>query len=357
MSSQKITDNSIERDQREIDLIEVGKKIWRRKTTVLKVCGIGIIVGCILAISIPLEYTNRLKLAPEVSVKGTSGNMGALAAMAGINLSNNIGEDALSPELYPDIVTSTPFLLDLFQVYVTDLKGEIHTTLYEYMDDYQRKPWWDAIISLPKNMIGWGVSLFKDKNITREGGLDPFRLTPDEADVLDELGQRIGVSIDKKTGVTTISVTMQDPLVSAMVTDTVMDNLQEYITRYRTNKARHDLAFTEKLYEDAKKEYFRVQQQYARYTDGNQHVALKSYLIEQERLQNEMSLAYGIYNQVAQQLQVAKAKVQEITPVYTVVQPATVPLKPTKPGRMMILAGPVFLAALISLFWIGFVKS
>lgn len=78
---------------------------------------------------------------------------------------------------------------------------------------------------------------------------------------------------------------------------------------------------------------------------------------EQERLQNEMSLAYGVYNQVAQQLQMAKAKVQEITPVYTVVQPATVPLKPAKPNKIMILIGFVFLAGVGSVGWILFVKD
>ena len=39
-----------------------------------------------------------------------------------------------------------------------------------------------------------------------------------------------------------------------------------------------------------------------------------SYRAEQERLQNEMNLAYQVYTQVSQQLQMARAEVQEITP-------------------------------------------
>ena len=91
--------------------------------------------------------------------------------------------------------------------------------------------------------------------------------------------------------------------------------------------------------------------------DGNQNVIRQSRLTEQERLQNEMSLAYNVYNQVAQQLQMAKAKVQEITPVYTVVQPATVPLRAAKPNKIMILIGFVFLAGVASVGWILFVKD
>jgi capsule polysaccharide export protein KpsE/RkpR len=160
------------------------------------------------------------------------------------------------------------------------------------------------------------------------------------------------VSVDKKTGVTTLSVQMQDALISAALTDTVMHRLQDYITDYRTNKARHDLAFAEKLYKEAKENYYTAQQRYARHVDGNLNVILQSYRSEQERLQNEMTLAYGVYNQLAQQLQMAKAKVQEITPVYTVVQPAVVPLRPIKPNKIMILFGFVFLAVAGSSLWI-----
>lgn len=344
-------------EEQEIDLIELAQKVWAERKLVLKWCGIAAIVGIVVAFSIPREYTTSVTLAPESSTKSTTGNMGALAAMAGINLGGASGEDALSPELYPDIVSSTPFLTELFDVQVENVKSTYKTTLYEYLDDHQRSAWWSVVLSAPFKAIGWTMSLFKDA--PEEGGraLDPFKLTPDETAIAEGLSKRITVSIDKKTGVTTIAVTMQDPLISATLTDTVMVKLQNYITDYRTNKARHDLAFTEKLYNEAKQDYFDAQQKYAHYVDGNQNMTRQSSLTEQERLQNEMSLAYNVYNQVAQQLQMAKAKVQEITPVYTVVQPATVPLRPAKPNKIMILIGFIFLAGVGSVGWILFVKD
>lgn len=345
-------------EEQEIDLIELAQKVWAERKLVFKWCGIAAVVGLIVAFSIPREYTTNVTLAPESGSKSTSGSMGALAAMAGINLGGSVGEDALSPDLYPDIVSSTPFLTELFDIQVEDVKGTYKTTLYSYLDEHQRSPWWSYIISAPFKAIGWMVSLFKDS--PEEGGgtaLDPFRLTTDEATIADALGKRISVSMDKKTGVTTIAVTMQDPLISAALTDSVMVKLQNYITDYRTNKARHDLAFTEKLYKEAEEEYFGAQQKYAEYVDGNQGVIRQSIMTERERLQNDMSLAYNVYNQVAQQLQMAKVKVQEITPVYTVVQPATVPLRPAKPNKIMILIGFVFLAGVGSIGWILFVKD
>ena len=344
-------------EEQEIDLIELAQKVWVERKLVFKACGIAVLIGLVVAFSIPKEYTTEVMLAPESATRSGGGSMGALAAMAGINLGSNSGEDDLSPELYPDIVKSTPFLLELFDVKVKDQKAEIDTTLYAYLDKYQRAPWWGAVMSAPFKALGWTLSLFKDKPEEKVGKADPFKLTIDEAKVAEVLSKRISVSIDKKTGVTTLSVTMQDPLISASLTDTVMHCLQNYITNYRTNKARHDLAFTEKLYKEAKDGYTDAQKKYATFVDANQNIILLSYRAEQERLQNEMNLAYSVYTQVSQQLQMAKAKVQEITPVYTVVQPATVPLRAAKPNKVMILIGFIFLAGVGSVGWILFVKD
>ncbi|MDE5692149.1 MAG: chain-length determining protein, partial [Alistipes sp.] len=139
---------------------------------------------------------------------------------------------------------------------------------------------------------------------------------------------------------------------SATVADTVMRNLQNYVTGYRTNKARKDLELTQQLYDEAQREYYKAQQRYARYMDANQNVVRRSVRTEQERLQNEVTLAYNVYNQMAQQLQLARAKVQESTPVYAVVQPASVPLRAAKPSKMLVLIGFVFMGGVFAAGWI-----
>ena len=346
-------------EEQEIDLIELAQKVWAGRKLIFKACGIAVIVALVVAFSIPKEYATSVTLAPEVGGRSSSSNLGALAAMAGVNLRTSAGEDALSPELYPDIVSSTPFLTSLFDVRVQDGEAEIDTTLYVYLKDYQRAPWWGVITSAPFRAIGWVSSLFKAED-EEQGGpaeLDPFHLTQEESNIANALSGRIAVDVDKKTGVTTLTVTMQDPLISASLTDTIMHSLQNYITDYRTNKARHDLAYMEKLYKEARQEYMEAQEKYARFADTNLDLNRLIYRAEQERLQNEMNLTFQVYTQVAQQLQMAKAKVQEITPVYTVVQPATVPLSAAKPSKMLILVAFVFLAGVVSVGWILFVKD
>ena len=339
--------------QEEIDLLELALKVWGERKFVLKACGYAVLIGLVIAFSIPREYTANAMIAPELSDNKTTGGLSSLAAMAGYNLNATSTADAIYPDLYPDIVTSTPFITGLFNVQVKDLDEEVDTTLYCYLNEHQRVPWWTLITSAPFKALGWVISLFTEEE-KEDAILDPFHLTKEEADIAKELSERITVSVDKKTGVTTLSVTMQDARISACLTDTVVRRLQDYITEYRTTKARQDFQFQEKLFERKKKEYEKAQENYAKFADANKNIILLSYRAEQERLENEMRLAYQVYTSVAQQLQMAEAKVQEITPVYTIIEPATIPIKASKPRKTLMLLGIVFLTGLCCVSWILF---
>lgn len=174
--------------------------------------------------------------------------------------------------------------------------------------------------------------------------MNPFQLTQKEAGKVTSIKQAITAEVDKKTAKTTISVTLQDPKVTAIVADSVVAKLQQYIIDYRIKKAKEDCAYLEQLYKERQQEYYDAQSKYAHYFDSNRNIALQSVRTEQERLQNDMNLAYQVYSQVAQQLQVARAKIQEEKPVFAVVEPATVPLQPSGTSRKIILVGIVFLA-------------
>lgn len=314
----------------------------------------GAICGLIIAFSIPKEYRTEVKLSPENSESGKMGQLGGLAAMAGINLSSgSTGGDALYPELYPDIVSSTRFLLELVDVPVKDKNGKYETTFYDYMQSHQRKPWWDYVMEGPFKIISWGISLFKKDEVEAEKEIDPFYLTKDQEDFIKAIRRKIAVGVDSKTGVVTAAVTLQDPLVCATVMSRVLTNLQEYITDYRTRKAKHDLAFTEKLFNEAQTAYYKNQQNYARYLDENKNVVSASYRLDEERLRNEVALTFGVYNQMAQQLEMNKIKVQEQTPVYTVIENARVPLKPVSPNKLFLLVVFAFLFVLGGSCWIA----
>ena len=339
--------------KQQIDLMALFLKIWSRRKFVFQVFGVAVLVGLIVAFGQPKEYTTQVLMAPEVVGKGTSGNLGMLASMAGINISGSSTGEALSPELYPNIVKSTPFLLDLLPIKVTIENQKKQLSLYEYINEHQQTAWWNHAISFPFKTIGWLISLFREKEeLNADEPINAFQLTPKQSIVIRSVSERILVNVDKKTGVISLSVTMQDPVISAMLTDTVMKNLQTYVTNYRTNKAKGDLAYAEKLYEEAKGNYYDAQQKYANFSDANRDINLTGFRTRMERLQNEATLAYSLYSQVSQQLQMAKAKVQEETPVFTVIQPASVSLTPSKPNKPMVLIGFGLLSIILSTGWI-----
>ena len=342
--------------EEEIDLLELALKVWAERKWILKCCGYAVIVGLVIAFSIPKEYTATATIAPELSDGKSGGGLSSLAAMAGINMNASSSADAIYPDLYPDIVSSTPFITDLFNIPVKDLEGKIDTTLYCYLDEHLRSPWWSVVTSAPFKTLGWMASLFKsEKENTSKSELDPFHLTKEQSNIMKILSGRIGISVDKKTGLTTLSVTMQDACIAACLTDSVMCRLQDYVTDYRTNKACQYFEFQKGLFERKKKEYEIAQENYAKFSDANKNIILQSYRAEQVRLENEMNLAYQVYTSVAQQLQMAEAKVQEITPVYTVVEPATIPIRASKPSKVMILAGIIFITG--GVCWILFGKN
>lgn len=347
-------DNTPDTEEQEIDLLELARKLWDSRRLILKFCIVGVVVGLVVAFSIPKEYTTAIKLAPEASSgKTPGGSLGALASFAGISAGGNSAE-AVYPQLYPDIVASIPFTVGLFDIQVTDKDGENITTVRKFLEEDTSAPWWSAVMGLPFKAIGGIKSLFSSEETDLAAPLDTFRLTTEENAIVEALRARVGADVDTKTSVITLSVTMQDPMVSALLADSVAERLKMYVTDYRTNKARQDLNYAEKLNDEAKRDYLAAQQRYANYMDKNQGIVLRSARIEQEQLQNEAQLAFNLYNQTAQQLQAAKAKVQEITPVYTVVQPSSVPLKPSKPSKPLILVGCVFLAAVLASAWILF---
>lgn len=348
--------NFQEEEELEIDLMEYARKLWASRKLLLKVAGIAAIVGVIIALGTPKTYTANVTLAPE-SGKSGGGGLSGIASMLGVGgLSMSSDADAFNVTLYPDVVSSTPFIIDLLDTKVKQLESENDTTLAGYLKEGTSSSLIGTIVSLPFKAIGAVMSIFSsdDDKENDNQDINPFQLTKEQDNIVNGLRKLVVANVDKKTGVTSISVTMQDPLVCAIVADTVVTKLQEFITGYRVNKAQEDCKYWEQLHEERKNDYYEKQQNYARYTDGNQGISRESVKIEQARLENEMNLAYQVYSQVATQLQMARAKVQEAKPVFAVVEPATVPLKPSGTSRKMILIGIVFLAVAGASAWILF---
>ncbi|OYP56307.1 Wzz/FepE/Etk N-terminal domain-containing protein [Segatella bryantii] len=310
-------------------LLRIIADDWKKMTITCFTFGI---IAIIVAFNIPKIYKASVSLAPETSENSSlSSNIASVASMIGMDMNFGQGNDAIYPEIYPDLMQSTRFIVGLFDIKVQTEDGKITTTFYDYLKTKQKSPFWEELID-------YGRNLFKKKtkgNISKK--VDPFRLSKEQMDIVNAISSDIDCKVDKKTSIITIEVTTQDPLISACMADSVKARLQLYITNYRTNKAKADVAYMEKLYKQAKENYTKVRKQYAEFSDANEEMLLNSYKSKQEELENEMQLQYNMYTEVARQLQLSKAKLQEKTPAFTVVQNSTVPSKHSNKPKIIIL--------------------
>ena len=336
----------------EIDLMDILRKIIGIRKKIYKAAGIGLIIGIIIAISIPKQYTVEVTLSPEMGSTKGGGLSGLAASFLGSGATMSDGTDALNASLSADIVSSTPFLLELSVMEIPASENK-KMTLNTYLDE-ESSPWWSYIIGLPSMVIGGVKSLFikeDEETISDRGNQGTIELSKKESQKIETLKKMIIASVDKKTSMTTVAVTLQNPKVAAVVADSVVGKLQEYIINYRTSKAKEDCIYLERLFKERQQEYYVAQKRYADYMVSHDNIILQSVRAEQERLQNDMSLAYQVYSQVASQLQVARAKVQEEKPVFAVVEPAVVPLNPSGTSKKIYVLAFIFLSVCIVIFW------
>ncbi len=323
-----------------IDLRLVAKKIWDNRRLFYKVLPITFVLSCIYILGVPRSYTSEIILAPEMENSGMGGAIGSLAASFGFDMSDMQTSDAITPLLYPDLMEDNGFVTSFFNIKVQSADGEIDTTYYHYLDKEQKENIWMTPFYWLKRNLKFEASTPESDS----GKFDPYRLSKHDHEIAEIIRGSIKISVDKKTGEITINTKAQDALISKTLADSVRGQLQKFITDYRTNKARTDYEYYKKLTAEAKADYEKVRRKYGATSDADMDVTLKSVELVMTDLENDMQLKYNAYTTLNTQMLAAKAKVQERTPVFTVVQGAAVPIKASNPKRMLFVLGMLILA-------------
>ena len=247
----------------EIDLMDILRKIVGIRKAIYKAAGIGLVIGIIIALSIPKQYTVTVTLSPEMGTSKEGGLSGLAASFLGSGVATGDGSDALNASLSADIVSSTPFLLELSTMKVQVTKNEV-MTLDTYLDK-ESSPWWNYVIGFPGVVIGGVKSLFTEEDeltSSDQVSLGTIELSKKELGKIKALKNMILASVDKKTSMTSVAVTLQNPKVTAVVADSVVKKLQEYIIDYRTSKSKEDCLYLEKLFKERQQEYYTAHQKY-----------------------------------------------------------------------------------------------
>ena len=331
----------------EIDLIQLAKTLWKGKKTIIMSIVVASILGLAIALLSPKAYTTSTTMVPQVSSKGSSlGGISSLAAMAGFNLDMSGGAGPLSPVIYPQILQSVPFQLELMNTPFTFSDSPEPVSIYTYYTEIA-KP--GVLSQLKKYTIGLPFVMLKairgeqPATTVVSSNAKMISLTEDQEEIRKQLSEAISLATDTKDGYLTLSVTMPEAMTAAEVAMKVQEMLQRYITEFKIAKASDQLKFIEERYAEKKAEYEKAQARLAAFRDRNKNVTSALARTEEERLNGEFTIAYNVYNELAKQLEQARIQVKEDTPVLSVIKPVVVPLEKSKPNRPMILAIWLFL--------------
>ena len=320
----------------EIDFAAVIRKLVAKWKIIAAVTGVFGIIGIIAALNMQHEWKVTVTLAPEVSVRSNLGGASSLLGVGEISLGSN--SDAMRVTIYPEICRSTPFLARLLNVEVTPFVSPgsvaegakvVPTTVLKHLigedniKEKHKEKYFEQKAEYEK---------YYDDNV-----VDYSNLTPHQAGAIRALKECITASVSNKTGITSINVVMDDRRMVTQLADTVSTLLQEYVTEYRTRKARADYDYYSTLADEAKERLIKAQNAYAAAVDYNRSVILQSVNSEKDRLQSEMNVAQQLYSQMARQREMARAKIQEDKPAYAVIQPATMPQHPMNSRKKVVL--------------------
>lgn len=344
--------NNIIVEEQEIDLVELIQKLWHNRWLIVKITIVFMVLGLLVALFSPKVYTASCDVVPQTSDNSKSSQMSSLAKLAGINLSQGEGTPTLSPYVYENILKSTKFKKELMQTEINFEKADRPVSFYEYYtsEEFNKPTVVDYVLKYTIGLPGVIMGAIRGEQpepdySSLEGGAKIESLTKDEYEVLSLLGESVVLSLDDKKGYVSITVNMPEPLAAAQLAQATLNLLQEYITVFKVEKVQSNLDFVQERYNEVKRDFEDVQARRARYRDANHNTIKNQARIEQERLEAEYQLAMNIYSELAMQLEQAKIKVKETTPILTVINPVTVPYKKSKPQRAMILMAFTFLGA------------
>lgn len=343
--------NNMPVEEQEIDLVELIQKMWINRWLIIKVTGVFVVLGVLVALFSAKVYTASCDIVPDTGKSGNS-KMSSLAALAGVSLGGGEDVTALSPLVYENIMNGTSFRKELMQTKIDfeDIDKPVSFFDYYTSEEYN-KP--NVLSYIKKYTIGLPFVILNairgeqpEPDYSAVGNSDGptlETLSKDEFKTMNILGQSISLTLDQKKGYVTITSNMPEAVAAAQLAQATVVLLQKYITEFKIAKVQSNLDFIQSRYNEAKKNFEDIQVRRAAFRDANTNTNKYSARVEAEKLDAEYTLAMNLYSELAAQLEQAKIEVKKDTPMLTVVRPVTVPYKKSKPSRAKILLAFTFL--------------
>lgn len=322
------------------DFIPMLKKVWNGKITIIIAVAISFVFGVVFAIITPKEYSVTTVMVPQMNNENKSSQLSNLASLAGLNL-GMVQTSDLSPLVYPNILNSIPFKLQLMNSPLNFSKVDHPVSYLEYYSKYYKPTLFDQLkkytIKLPLVILSKIKKKTKPLKYSGDSLNLPIHLTKEEYIIKKMLDKQLSLNVERKDGYIVLSVTGPEALVTAQLAKTAQSILQREITNFKIEKTKADLEFIEGRYNVAKAQFENVQVELASSIDRNRDLTSGLSSVQRDRTQTKYTIAYSVYQDLAKQLEQAKIQVKKDTPVFTIIQPVYIPLESSSPNRVLII--------------------
>ena len=328
-----------ETEEEGLDIMALLRNLWNGRKTVLICLGIFVALGLVAALTMKRTYTVSTVMVPQLNSRQNS-SLGSLAALAGIDLGMQTTASDLSPLVYPEIVNSVPYRLELMHTPLHYKKCDHPISMFDYAISGIEKPGLffyvkkytiglpGVIINAirgPKPDVVYGYAMGSADTVA----IKPIVVSANEQKMLDAFGRIVSLDVNKKEGYITLTVNGVEPVQTAELAIKAQQQLQDMLTRFRVEKSESELTYIQARYDEIKKENDRYQEQLAAIKDRTKNVMNSRDEIEKDRIQAKYNVSNAIYNEMAKQLEQAKMQVKRDTPAYAIIQPVTIPMKPS----------------------------
>jgi capsule polysaccharide export protein KpsE/RkpR len=271
-----------------------------------------VVLTIVLVFVVSSRYTSEAIVLPESRTATPQGGAGAalggLAGLAGLAA----GAGAQSPKLYADLVTTQSTLDDVLARRLTSVEhaGATGPTLLEWIDA-GGKTHGDSLYSARRFMM-----------------------------------RRVTTEVNRETGTVTLRVALNAPAASTEVAGWFVQELDQFNTVRRQTSARNRRKFLENRLTELQKQEREIEDSLKTFFEANrQYQDAPALLFESRRRQARLDQITEVLNNVRRDYENARTDEVNDTPLLTIVEPPTVPVRRSFPERKLL----VLLAAVSSL--------
>ena len=332
--------NSPEINEDEIDLIALIKSLWLGKKIILKISLGFAVLGILVALSSPVVFTASSTFLPQSSQSGGSSSLSGVASLVGINLGGNISGNEIPPSIYPQITESVPYKRVLLELPLSINQSEPDVLLKDYLLN-KKETSFDLIGSLKKYTIMLPFTILtaikgkpkgNDKVLKSE-----MSVSLEEEELFKTLSGMLSLSVNAKEGFVNLSASMGDPLICAIVAKGAQEILQKSVIDYKIKSASELLTFNQKQLDLKKIEFDSLQNKLALFKDSNLNIIDSRFENRLSGMEAEFGIVNAVYQELSKQLEQSKLQVSKDTPVFSVIQPVTIPNVRSAPKRSLMV--------------------